>query len=102
MCHQYRYLRTDRQQNGQDSCVSDSRTDGGWVWVLLKPFITNRQTDCWTNLLIAKSRIFWVVTPCSSEKIRHFGRTYGLHLQGRTVSQGRSQQKQTSSCWFHT
>lgn len=28
------------------------------------------------------SIIFWIVTPCSSEKAQRFGRIYPLHLQG--------------------
>jgi hypothetical protein len=34
---------------------------------------------------------FWVVSPCSSEKARHFGGTPYLHLQGPKVSQARNE-----------
>jgi hypothetical protein len=33
------------------------------------------------------STAFWVVTPCSSEKVRPFGGTYRLYFQGLKVSQ---------------
>jgi hypothetical protein len=38
-------------------------------------------------LFILRSTVFWVVTPCSSEKASRFGRTCHLYLQGRTVNQ---------------
>jgi hypothetical protein len=33
-----------------------------------------------------KTTNFWVVTPCNSDKARHSGGTYYLHLQGRRVT----------------
>jgi hypothetical protein len=41
--------------------------------------------------------VFWVVTLCSSERAQYFGGTYGVHLQGWTVSQARNQQKQAAN-----
>jgi hypothetical protein len=38
------------------------------------------------------STVLWIVTPYSSERARHFGGTYHLHLQGRSESQARNQQ----------
>jgi hypothetical protein len=58
-----------------------------------------KETGCddvdWINL---KTTIFYVLTPYSSDTARCFGRTYGLHLQGRRLSQERNQQKQVESC----
>jgi hypothetical protein len=48
-------------------------------------------------VVTVKSTIFWVVTPYSSERARHFVGTYRLHLQGRIVSQARNQRKQEPS-----
>jgi hypothetical protein len=39
----------------------------------------------------------WVVQQCSPEKVRRFGGTYFLYLQGRSVSQGRNRQKLATS-----
>jgi hypothetical protein len=47
---------------------------------------------------VLKNTIFWVVTPCSSERVRRFGRTHRLHAQDRSV---RNQQKQTQSLSWH-
>jgi hypothetical protein len=35
------------------------------------------------TMVTIKSKVFWVVTLCSSETVRHFGGTYRLHFQGR-------------------
>lgn len=39
-----------------------------------------------------KSVIFWVVTPCSSERTQHFGGAYHLYLHGWRVSQAKINQ----------
>jgi hypothetical protein len=61
---------------------------------------------CGVEVLTAvtvKSAVFWVVTPCSSERTQRFGGIYLLNLQGRRVRHARNQQKQTASyCWFLT
>jgi hypothetical protein len=44
-----------------------------------------------------KDGVFWIATPCSSERARRFGGTWRLHLQGWKVSQARNQQKLISS-----
>jgi hypothetical protein len=45
--------------------------------------------------------VFWAVTLCCSVRIRRFGETYCLHLQGWSVSQARRQLKQAllSGVW---
>jgi hypothetical protein len=40
------------------------------------------------------SKIFSVITLSNSKTIQRFGRTYGLHLQNRSESQGRRKRKQ--------
>jgi hypothetical protein len=40
-----------------------------------------------------KSAVFWVVTPCISERGQRFEGTYCLHFQGPGVSQARHQQE---------
>jgi hypothetical protein len=41
---------------------------------------------------MAKSSIFWYITPCSLLKVKHrFGETCELHLQHRRTSQERKQ-----------
>jgi hypothetical protein len=35
--------------------------------------------------MILKNAVFWDVASCRSCVIRHFGGTYGLHLQGRKI-----------------
>jgi hypothetical protein len=58
-------------------------------------------SDVWTEetptAVTIMIMIFWHVTPCNSERVRRFGRTYHLHFQGRKVSQARNQQKQAAS-----
>jgi hypothetical protein len=43
------------------------------------------------------SAVFWVVSQCSSQRIRRFGATCSFYLHGRTVSQVRNHEKQTGS-----
>jgi hypothetical protein len=45
------------------------------------------------NVLIVMNRKFWlwVVTPCSSDRVRYFAGTYRLCLDGRKVNQARNQ-----------
>jgi hypothetical protein len=39
-------------------------------------------------VMVMKSTIFWDVTPCSPLKVnRRYGGRYGLHFQGRKISQ---------------
>jgi hypothetical protein len=40
-----------------------------------------------------KGAVLWIVVSCISEKVRHFGSTYCLHLRGWGVSQARNQQE---------
>jgi hypothetical protein len=42
--------------------------------------------------VVMKSTVLWDITPCSALKSnRRFRGTYGLHLQGRRISQARNQ-----------
>jgi hypothetical protein len=41
--------------------------------------------------------VFSIVTQCHSERVRRFGRTYGVHIQVQILSQARNHQKQTSA-----
>jgi hypothetical protein len=43
-------------------------------------------THCRTNIIGFKNTVFWVVTPCSSERVRRFGRKYRLYIQGQSES----------------
>jgi hypothetical protein len=36
-------------------------------------------------VVIMKSSGLWVVTPCSSERVQHFGGTYRFHHQGYRI-----------------
>jgi hypothetical protein len=47
--------------------------------------------------VIMNNRVFLVVSPCTSERYRHFRKTYCLHLQSRRVGQARNKQKQVVS-----
>jgi hypothetical protein len=45
-----------------------------------------------------RNMVFRDVTPCSSERARHFGGTYRLHLHGhKELSQAEKKQKQAAS-----
>jgi hypothetical protein len=47
-----------------------------------------------------KNSIFSDITSCTPFEVnRHFGRTCGLHLQGRRISQGRNQREESSLGW---
>jgi hypothetical protein len=48
-----------------------------------------------------KSRVFWLVMPCSSGPARHFRGTYRLNLHGWWVTHTRNQQKQLGSWAYY-
>jgi hypothetical protein len=52
--------------------------------------------------VILKRMLFWVVTPCSSERTLRARRTHPLYLQGRRVSQEMNPQKQTENSYFYS
>jgi hypothetical protein len=45
-------------------------------------------------VMFMKNSIFWDISPCSPLRVNGpFGETYRLHLQRRTISQGRNQRE---------
>jgi hypothetical protein len=73
-----------------------------------KKLIVNRLEQYWKHIQPAglqvpttatmKYMIFWVVTPCSSERDRRFRGTNVLYLQLRNGTQERNREKQAISC----
>jgi hypothetical protein len=44
--------------------------------------------------------VFWVVTPCSSEKAKCFRGTHRLHRQGRIARKTRNKEKRAGGCEY--
>jgi hypothetical protein len=42
------------------------------------------------NKFVSNSKVFWVVTPCRSQRAQRFGGTYRLHLQDHKATQAKN------------